>query len=89
MKQAKQGDFDLILMDVQMPRMDGYEATQHIRRLPDRILAQIPIIAMTANAFAEDRQAALMAGMNDHMAKPFDVNELGRLLCQYLSKREV
>ena len=63
-------------MDVQMPVMNGYEATQAIRNLENRKLAAIPIIAMTANAFAEDRDAALKSGMNGHIAKPIDVQVL-------------
>ena len=68
--------FDLILMDVQMPVMDGYEAARRIRALDDNRKAMIPIIAMTANAFEEDRQLALEAGMNEHIAKPIDINKL-------------
>ncbi len=71
LSESKPGDIDLILMDVLMPAMDGYEATKKIRQLPDPKLAQIPIIAMTANAFASDVEAALDAGMNGHIAKPF------------------
>lgn len=67
------GYYDLVLMDVMMPVMNGYEATQEIRKLENRKLADIPIIAMTANAFEEDRIAALKAGMNDHLAKPVSV----------------
>ena len=70
------GYYRLVLMDVQMPLMDGYEATRTIRRLEDRELANIPILAMTANAFEEDRQAALASGMNGHIAKPIDVDKL-------------
>jgi CheY-like chemotaxis protein len=70
------GHYDLILMDVQMPRMDGYEATRRIRALPDPQLSHIPILAVTANAFAEDRQAALEAGMDGHIAKPVSVQAL-------------
>lgn len=66
------GEYDMILMDIQMPVMDGYEATKRIRALKDKQLAQIPIIAMTANAFAEDKILALDAGMNDHIAKPIN-----------------
>lgn len=73
---AKSKDFDLVLMDIQMPFMDGYLATQAIRSLPDTELAQIPIIAMTANAFEEDRKKTLEAGMNEHIAKPIDMEKL-------------
>ena len=76
--------YSLILMDIQMPIMDGYTATQKIRRLEDPAKANIPIIAMTANAFAEDRQKALDAGMNDHVAKPIDMNKLIPTLLKYL-----
>ena len=76
MEKAEPGQYDLILMDVQMPLMDGYEATRRIRALPDPAVAGIPIIAMTANAFEEDRQLALAAGMNEHIAKPIDVPKL-------------
>ncbi len=84
LEQAAPGSYDLILMDVQMPIMDGYTATQKIRRLDDAAKANIPIIAMTANAFAEDRQKALDAGMNDHVAKPIDMNKLIPTLVKYL-----
>ena len=70
MEQAPAGTYDLILMDIQMPHMDGYKATQAIRQLDDPVKAAIPIVAMTANAFEEDRQNALKAGMNGHIAKP-------------------
>ena len=70
------GTYDMILMDIQMPKMNGYKATQAIRNLPDKDKACIPIIAMTANAFAEDVQAALKAGMDDHVAKPIDMDIL-------------
>lgn len=78
--ESEEGDFDLILMDVQMPVMDGYEATRRIRALENRQLANIPIFAMTANAFEEDRKNALEAGMNDHLTKPVDVNKLKEAL---------
>ena len=78
------GTYQFILMDVQMPRMNGYEATQKIRQLADVKKAQIPIIAMTANAFSEDRQAALDAGMNDHVAKPINMNVLVPTIRKYL-----
>lgn len=70
---SEPGHFDLILMDVQMPVMDGYEATRAIRALENPALADIPIVAMTANAFAEDKEAARNAGMNGHIAKPIDI----------------
>ena len=70
------GYYDLILMDIQMPNMDGYKATKVIRSLPNQKLAQIPILAMTANAFEEDRRNALAAGMNGHIAKPIDIENL-------------
>lgn len=73
LSQAPEGYYDLILMDIQMPRMNGYEAAAKIRGMADAKKAGIPIIAMTANAFAEDRQAALDAGMNAHVAKPIDM----------------
>lgn len=82
-RNSKPGDIDVILMDVQMPRMDGYEATKHIRELEDRALAELPIIAMTANAFEEDRQNALKAGMNGHLAKPIDVRSIMLTLSKY------
>lgn len=79
-KESKPGYYDLILMDVQMPIMNGYEATRAIRSLEDKELASIVIIAMTANAFEEDKKAALDAGMNDHIAKPIDIEVLFEVL---------
>ena len=76
MRTAKPGQYDLILMDIQMPTMDGYEAVRQIRKLKNPETANIPIIAMTANAFEEDRQKALEAGMNEHVAKPIDLARL-------------
>ena len=81
---AEDGYYDLILMDVQMPILNGYETTKKIRQMEDRKKAEIPILAMTANAFSEDRQAALEAGMNDHVAKPIDMNVLLRVMMKYL-----
>ncbi|MDE6924403.1 MAG: response regulator, partial [Acetatifactor sp.] len=74
--QSEPGYYQVVLMDVQMPVMNGYEATQEIRRLENRELASIPIIAMTANAFEEDKQEALKCGMNGHIAKPIDIQKL-------------
>ena len=76
MRTAKPGQYDLILMDIQMPTMDGYEATRQIRKLKNPETANIPIVAITANAFEEDRQKALEAGMNEHVAKPIDLARL-------------
>lgn len=78
------GDFDVVLMDIQMPVMDGYEATRRIRALENEALANIPIIAMTANAFEEDRQNALESGMNDHVAKPIDIPKLRKALSNFM-----
>ena len=78
-------DYDLILMDIQMPEMDGYEATKRIRNLDDA-RADIPIVAMTANAFEEDRQKALESGMNAHVSKPVDMNMLFKVMAQILKK---
>ena len=70
------GTYDLILMDIQMPKMDGYKATKCIRRLDDKKKAEIPIIAMTANAFAEDRKRARECGMDGFLSKPIVIEEL-------------
>ena len=72
--------YDVILMDIQMPIMDGYEATRAIRSLEDESRANVPIVAMTANAFAEDVQAARDAGMQGHIAKPIDIAVMVRTL---------
>ena len=76
--------YDLILMDIQMPEMDGYEATRRIRALPDTKKAALPIVAMTANAFEDDRKNALHAGMNGHIAKPLDIQKLFQVLSELL-----
>ena len=83
MTTATAGAYDLILMDIQMPIMDGYEATRRIRALGTEI-SKIPILAMTANAFEEDRKAALEAGMNEHIAKPIDTSKLKETLAKFL-----
>jgi len=75
-RNSKPGEINMILMDVLMPVMDGLEATRRIRALDDPVLSRIPIIAMTANAFASDVQEALNAGMNAHIPKPFRKEEL-------------
>ena len=75
-EQSAPGDYDMILMDVQMPVMNGYEATKAIRRSSHELAKKIPIIAMTANAFSEDIQHSLAAGMNAHIAKPVDMKLL-------------
>lgn len=81
---SPEGYYQLILMDIQMPVMDGYEATRHIRLLPRTDVAGLPIIAMTANAFSEDVTNALKAGMNYHLAKPIDIGALMGILAKYL-----
>ena len=86
--QMSPGTYDLILMDIQMPNMDGYQAAQCIRHLDDKMKAEIPIIAMTANAFAEDRKKAFDAGMNGHIAKPIDIEKLGAVILSVLNKQE-
>ena len=73
MKEAPAGTYDIILMDIQMPKMNGYEAAKRIRELEDPQKAGIPIVAVTANAFEEDRKVSLEAGMNGHLAKPYDI----------------
>ena len=80
MEQKPAGTYDLILMDIQMPNMDGYKATQAIRRLEDKKKAGIPIIAMTANAFEEDRKKAFEKGMNGHIAKPVDAEKVKKTI---------
>ena len=84
LEKAANGTYQIILMDVQMPVMNGYDAAKKIRRMDDPQKANIPIIAMTANAFSEDRQVALDAGMNDHIAKPIDMSVLVPTLRKYL-----
>lgn len=80
LKKSEPGYYRAVLMDIQMPVMDGYEATRRIRKLENRELAAIPIVAMTANAFTEDREEALKCGMNSHIAKPIDVQMLFKTL---------
>ena len=84
LKGSEPGYYDMVLMDIQMPNMDGYEATRIIRQLEDKRLSEIPIIAMTANAFAEDRKQAFDAGMNGHIAKPINAENLKMTLAGIL-----
>ena len=81
---VKQNYYSLILMDIQMPIMNGYEASRRIRELKDGNKSQIPIVAMTANAFEEDKKMALASGMNDHVAKPIDMNVLLPTIMKYM-----
>lgn len=86
MRNAVPGQYDLILMDIQMPVMDGYEATRKIRAMEAPFCRAIPILAMTANAFEEDRQDAIAAGMNGHLAKPIDPNAFLKTLSEILNE---
>ena len=87
MEKADAGYYDLILMDIQMPNMDGYKATQTIRKLSDPKKAGITIVAMTANAFEEDKTNAFRAGMNRHIAKPIKLDELMSALTELLKEQ--
>ena len=87
-EQMPAGTYDMILMDIQMPNMDGYKATKCIRHLQDIKKAEIPIIAMTANAFEEDRKKAFDADMDGHIAKPIDIEKLGAVILSVLKKQE-
>lgn len=84
LEKADNSYYAMILMDIQMPVMNGYDATRKIRRMKNQNKAQIPIIAMTANAFTEDRQMALDVGMNDHVSKPIDMNILVPIMMRYV-----
>ena len=88
LKEKPEGYFDMILMDIQMPKMNGYKATQAIRNLPDKDKACIPIIAMTANAFEEDKRDAIAAGMNGHIAKPIQLDKLLSMLAEVIRQQE-
>ena len=85
-KSAEHGKYDLILMDIQMPNMNGYEATRRIRQFENSKKASIPILAMTANAFEEDKKMAMDAGMNGHVSKPIDVNVLEKQILNIFKK---
>ena len=82
------GYYDIILMDIQMPVMNGYEATKAIRALDNKALADIPIVAVTANAFKEDKEEAANVGMQAHIAKPLDIEEMLKTLSSVLSARD-
>ena len=84
-KDSDPGYYQLVLMDIQMPIMNGYEATRNIRKLENKELASIPILAMSANAFEEDKQEAINSGMNGHIAKPIDVKKLFETLSEILA----
>lgn len=84
MTAAKTGQYDLVLMDIQMPMMNGYEATKRIRAMESSYCRQIPIIAMTANAFEEDKALALQAGMNDYIAKPIQIDKMLKVIGKVL-----
>ncbi|MDO5389558.1 MAG: response regulator [Eubacteriales bacterium] len=85
--ECEDGYYDMIFMDIQMPRMNGYDAARAIRAMDRNYCRQIPIIAMTANAFAEDIHAAKTVGMNEHIAKPLDLNTLAKILKKWMQKR--
>ncbi len=85
---APEDQYDLVLMDIQMPRMDGYTATREIRTLSNNRKANIPIVAMTANAFDEDRRRAFECGMNGHIVKPIDMKEIADILNQIFAEEK-
>ena len=82
------GTYDMILMDIQMPKMNGYQAAQVIRHLPEKDKACIPIVAMTANAFEKDKRDAIAAGMDGHIAKPVQVDKLLSVLAEIIRQQE-
>ncbi|MDD6192503.1 MAG: response regulator [Lachnospiraceae bacterium] len=85
MKECPDGYYDIVFMDIQMPKMNGYDATRAIRTMDRPYCKEVPIIAMTANAFAEDVMAAKTVGMNEHIAKPLDMEVLAKTLCRWLN----
>ena len=87
MAECEDGFYDMIFMDIQMPRMNGYDAARAIRAMDRNYCRQIPIIAMTANAFAEDIHAAKTVGMNEHIAKPLDLNTLAKILKKWIQRK--
>ena len=82
--EADAGHYSIVLMDIQMPVIDGYEAAKRIRSLKDEGKADIPIVAVTANAFEEDKKLALSVGMNGHLAKPYDIGQIRKTLIELL-----
>ncbi len=88
MSSAEGRKYDLIFMDIQMPNMDGYQATKLIRQFADEEKANIPIVAMTANAFEEDKREAITAGMNGHIAKPIQVDRLLSILAETIGQQD-
>ena len=87
-RNSEPGEFDVILMDIMMPVMNGYEATKMIRSLDREDAKKIPIIAMTANAFEEDKREAIAAGMNGHIAKPIQLDKLLSMLAEVIRQQE-
>ena len=85
---VKNNKYDLILMDIQMPHMDGLEATKHIRKMNGEYFSSIPIIALSANALLGDKEKSIQVGMNEHITKPIDPIELFEVLSKYLSSEE-
>ena len=83
---AAPGDYDLVLMDIQMPRMNGYDATRAIRALPNAEVARIPIVATTANAFEEDRALAEEAGMDGYIVKPIDIDKAVKVIHRFVRR---
>jgi CheY-like chemotaxis protein len=88
MYKAPEDQYDLIFMDIQMPKMDGYTATREIRTLKNNKKANIPIVAMTANAFEEDKKKAFEAGMNGHIAKPISIEEIAKVLDEIFAEKK-
>lgn len=84
---SEEGYYDLILMDLQMPVMNGHDATRALRKMERRDTKTIPIVAMTANAFVEDIQQSKASGMNEHMSKPLDIDQLQRMLSRWLGRK--
>ena len=88
MNSAPAGYYDIILMDIQMPKMDGYEAAGRIRAMNDPEKARIPIVAVTANAFDEDRKISEDAGLNGHLAKPYDIPRMMEMLADFFASEQ-